>query len=80
MVVDFTSNDSTSDTEYTSVDKLSSCNTLSTLFNKVSTMIKNIRYLYSKITQINSDITRASGVIYLNNVTSSDYWDIILNL
>ena len=55
-VVDFTSNDSTSATSFTSVDTLTTKSTLSSLFNKVSTMFKNIRYLYSKVTTIESDL------------------------
>lgn len=55
-ILEFTSNDSTNATSYTSIDTLSTGSTISTLFNKISTMFKNIRYLYSMVTTLDSDI------------------------
>lgn len=47
--VAFTSGDSASPTEWTAVDVLTSGLSLKTLFNRISTMIKNVRYIWSKI-------------------------------
>ena len=60
--VTFTSGDSTSATLFTSVDTLSTDSTLSSLFNKISTMFKNIRYLYSMVTTLNSDLSNLTRV------------------
>lgn len=47
--VAFTSGDALSPTAWTDVDVLTTGSTLATLFNKISTMIKNIRWIKSKI-------------------------------
>lgn len=47
--VAFTSGDSSSPTEWTAVDVLTSGLPIKTLFSRISTMIKNIRWLYSKL-------------------------------
>ena len=47
--VAFTSGDSSSPTEWTAVDVLTSGLSLKTLFNRISTMVKNVRYIWSKI-------------------------------
>lgn len=67
--VDFISNDSTSATEYITVDALITGGILSSLFNKVSTMIKNIRYLYSMVTTLNIDF----NTLY-DKITNMDNW------
>lgn len=65
--VAFTSGDAASPTAWSSVSVLTSGSTLATLFNKISTMVKNIRYLYnviSGISQIETGyavIARAAG-------------------
>ena len=45
-IISFTSKDSTSSTAWTNVSTLTSHETHSSLFNKISTMFKNVRYLY----------------------------------
>ena len=45
--VAFTSGDSSSPTEWTAVDVLTSGLPIKTLFSRISTMIKNVRWLYS---------------------------------
>lgn len=67
-VVEFTSNDSTSATSYTTVDTLTTKSTLSTLFNKVSTMFKNIRYLYNQVTQLNSDLDNKQSTLTYSGI------------
>lgn len=47
--VAFTSGDAASPTAWSSVPVLASGSTLATLFNRISTMIKNVRWLYSKL-------------------------------
>ena len=47
--VTFTSGDSSTATSWTSVSTVSSGSTLSVLLNRISTMIKNVRYLYNLI-------------------------------
>lgn len=47
--VAFTSGDAASPTAWSSVSVLTSGSTLATLFNRISTMIKNVRWLYSKL-------------------------------
>ena len=47
--VAFTSGDAASPTAWSSVPVLTSGSTLATLFNRISTMIKNVRWLYSKL-------------------------------
>lgn len=47
--VAFTSGDSSSPIEWTAVDVLTSGLPIKTLFNRISTMIKNVRWLYSKL-------------------------------
>ena len=47
--VAFTSGDAASPTAWTAVDVLTSGLPLKTLFNRISTMVKNVRWLYSKL-------------------------------
>lgn len=47
--VAFTSGDAASPTEWTAVDVLTSGLPIKTLFNRISTMVKNVRWLYSKL-------------------------------
>ena len=47
--VAFTSGDAASPTAWTAVDVLTSGLSLKTLFNRISTMVKNVRYIWSKI-------------------------------
>ena len=47
--VAFTSGDAASPTAWTAVDVLTSGLTIKALFNRISTMIKNVRWLYSKL-------------------------------
>ena len=47
--VAFTSGDSASPTGWTAVSVLTSGLSLKTLFNRISTMVKNVRYIWSKI-------------------------------
>lgn len=47
--VAFTSGDAASPTAWSSVSVLTSGSTLATLFNRISTMVKNVRWLYSKL-------------------------------
>lgn len=47
--VAFTSGDAASPTAWTSVSVITTGSTLATLFNRISTMVKNVRWLYSKL-------------------------------
>ena len=47
--VAFTSGDAASPTAWTAVDVLTSGLPLKTLFNRISTMVKNVRYIWNKI-------------------------------
>lgn len=47
--VAFTSGDAASPTAWTNVSVITSGSTLATLFNRISTMVKNVRWLYSKL-------------------------------
>jgi len=47
--VAFTSGDAASPTAWTAVDVLTSGLSLKTLFNRISTMVKNVRYIWNKI-------------------------------
>ena len=47
--VTFTSGDAASPTAWSSVSVLTSGSTLATLFNRISTMVKNVRYLWNLI-------------------------------
>lgn len=47
-VVNYTSGDDESPTEWSDVSVLSSGSTLATLLNRISTMIKNVRWLFSR--------------------------------
>lgn len=48
----FTSADTSSPTSWTDVSVLTSGSTHATIFNKVSTMFKNLRWVYKKITEV----------------------------
>ena len=47
--VAFTSGDAASPTAWSSVSVITTGSTLATLFNRISTMVKNVRWLYSKL-------------------------------
>lgn len=47
--VAFTSGDAASPTAWTNVSVITTGSTLATLFNRISTMVKNVRWLYSKL-------------------------------
>lgn len=47
--VAFTSGDAASPTAWTSVSQITTNSTLATLFNRISTMVKNVRYLWNLI-------------------------------
>lgn len=85
--VAFTSGDAASPTAWSSVSVITSGSTLATLFNRISTMVKNVRWLYSKLgtTDISSigggtvtgAISALNGNIGLNNASlklSSSDW------
>lgn len=64
--VAFTSGDSTSPTGWTAVDVLTSGLSLKTLFNRISTMVKNVRYIWnllgsSSFSNVASTLTGAIG-------------------
>lgn len=48
-VVNYTSGDSSSPTAWADVSVMASGSTLATLMNRISTMVKNVRYIWSKI-------------------------------
>ena len=58
----FTSNDAVSPTVWTDVDIVSSSDSNSTIFSKVTTMIKNVRWLYSKLGTTDFSATGQSTV------------------
>ena len=58
----FTSNDATSPTVWSDVDIIASSDTNSTIFSKVTTMIKNVRWLYSKLGTTDFSATGQSTV------------------
>lgn len=78
--VTFTSDDMANPTNYTDVNLLTSGETHSSLFNKVSTMFKNIRYLFKMLgtTDISSigDGTTTGGISALNSGLSTATSDI----
>lgn len=65
-VVNYTSGDSSSPSSWTDVSVMASGGTLATLMNRISTMVKNVRYLWSligssSISNVSSTITEAIG-------------------
>lgn len=65
-MVAFTSGDSASPTGWTAVDVLTSGLSLKTLFNRISTMVKNVRYIWnllgsSSFSNVASTLTGAIG-------------------
>ena len=79
----FTSGDAASPTEWTAVSVLTSGLTIKVLFNRISTMIKNIRWLYSKLgtTDISSigggTVTGAISSLSSNKMDAMDYNTIV---
>lgn len=64
--VGFTSGDSLSPTGWTSVSQITTNSTLATLFNRISTMVKNVRYIWnllgsSSFSNVASTLTGAIG-------------------
>lgn len=74
--VAFTSGDAASPTGWTAVDVLTSGLTIKVLFNRISTMVKNVRWLYSKLgtTDISSigGGTVTGAISSLNSKFTSD--------
>ena len=58
----FTSNDASSPTAWTDVNIVSSSDSNSTIFSKITTMIKNVRWLYSKLGTTDFSATGQSTV------------------
>lgn len=63
--VAFTSGDAESPTEWTAVDVLTSGLPIKTLFNRISTMVKNVRYIWGLIgtTALGTTATTITGAI-----------------
>lgn len=64
--VGFTSGDSLSPTGWTDVSQITTNSTLATLFNRISTMVKNVRYIWnllgsSSFSNVASTLTGAIG-------------------
>lgn len=84
--VAFTSGDAASPTAWTNVSVLTSGSTLATLFNRISTMIKNVRWLYSKLgtTDIssigNGTVTGALSTLNGNSIIAVTADDTISNI
>ena len=79
--VSFTSSDSTTATAWTDVSVLSSNEKHSSIFNKISTMFKNIRYLYNMLgtTDISNigDGTATGAISTLNGNLKNMEWKLI---
>lgn len=75
--VAFTSGDAASPTAWSDVSVITTGSTLATLFNRISTMVKNVRWLYSKLgtTDISSigGGTVTGAISALNGKTSKTY-------
>lgn len=74
--VSFTSGDSATATSWSSVSTISTGETHSSLLRKISTMIKNVRYLYNllgttDISTISDEGTVTGGISALNNTIGS---------
>lgn len=80
--VSFTSGDSSDAdaTSWTSVQPMANTDVFSTLFNKISTMAKNVRYLYKMVTELqtghlnDASITASSEKISITPQTGSAYY------
>ena len=62
-VVNYTSGDAASPTAWTDVSVISSGSTLATLMNRISTMVKNVRYLKGLTDTLNGKTTQALKVV-----------------
>lgn len=74
--VAFTSGDAASPTAWANVSVMASGSTLATLMNRISTMVKNVRYIWSKIgsssiSNVSTTITGAIGNTSISNVSST---------
>lgn len=58
----FTSNDATSPTAWSAANAITTSDTNSTIFSKITTMIKNVRWLYSKLGTTDFSATGQSTV------------------
>lgn len=58
----FTSNDAASPTAWSAADAITTSDTNSTIFSKITTMIKNVRWLYSKLGTTDFSATGQSTV------------------
>lgn len=65
----FTSNDTENATEWTTVVPLSSGERHSSIFNKISAMFKNVRYIYKLINTIDITSTAPGTYCYSSNNT-----------
>ena len=78
-IVSYTSNDDTSVSSWSNVDKLESEESHKSIFNKISTMFKNIRFLYNTLgtTDISTigDGTVSSAISTLNSNLSNHTHD-----
>lgn len=63
--ITYTSGDASSPTAWTSVTTLTSGLSLATLFNRISTMVKNVRYIWNKLgtTSMGTTATTITGAI-----------------
>lgn len=87
--VAFTSGDAASPTAWTAVDVLTSGLSLKTLFNRISTMVKNVRYIWSKIgtASMGTTATTITGAIAeheqdisgLNDAITLTNWTTLVN-
>lgn len=73
--VAFTSGDAASPTAWTNVSTITSGSTLATLFNRLSTMAKNVRYLKTQTDAINDKTTGA--ITLSSNVTTTSSFSCI---
>ena len=77
LIPAYTSGDSTTPTAWTSVSALTSGLTISTLFSRISTMVKNVRWLYSVLGTSNissigtGTVTNAISTINSNMTANS---------
>ena len=58
----FTSNDAASPSAWTAVDAITTTDTNSSIFSKITTMVKNVRWLYNKLGQTDFSSTGQSTV------------------
>ena len=69
--VTFVNGDSINPTAWTDVQLLNVNTEHRSMFNKISIMFKNVRYLYNQITTINSNLSTNTVTVYLTGFTAS---------